>query len=294
MSARLQHHAQDLAASLPPLLIEAERVAAAVYQGIHGRRRAGVGESFWQFRRYEQGDAAERIDWRQSSRTDKIYIREREWEAARSATLWADMSGSMQYASRPSLSTKAERAQLLMLALASLMLRGGEKVTWLDRRTITAHGKNGLQQIASRIGNVQGDSVPPDVKLARHGHMVLCSDFLMEPEKLDALMRRYASLHMRGIILHLLDPAEDSFSFEGRVELQGNEGEEPLLLPNAASMRDAYRQRMDAHKTRLEQLAKSAGWFYLRHVTDQSPHLTLRHIYQRFANNRHRSAAVDD
>src|ERR1700733_4053951 len=98
MSMRL-HQAENLAALLRPLLIEAERVAPAVIQGVHGRRRAGVGETFWQFRPYAQSDAASRIDWRQSARTDKLFVREREWEAVQSAYLWADASGSMQYAS---------------------------------------------------------------------------------------------------------------------------------------------------------------------------------------------------
>ena len=103
---------------LPPLLLAAERVAAAVHQGTHGRRRGGTGESFWQFRNYTAGDAAQRIDWRQSARSDRLFIREREWEAAQSAYLWADNSGSMRYCSRKHGDTKAERAQLLMLALA--------------------------------------------------------------------------------------------------------------------------------------------------------------------------------
>src|SRR5271170_2684565 len=116
MKTAIQHQAQNLAALLPPLLLEAERVAAAVHQGTHGRRRAGPGESFWQFRRYAPGDSAQRIDWRQSARTDKLFIREREWEAAQTAYLWADSSGSMRYSSRKDLPAKAERAQLLMLA----------------------------------------------------------------------------------------------------------------------------------------------------------------------------------
>ena len=90
MHARL-HQAENLADLLPPLLIEADRVAQAVIQGVHGRRRAGVGETFWQFRAYDQGDAASRIDWRQSARTDKLFVREREWEAAQSAYIWAEI-----------------------------------------------------------------------------------------------------------------------------------------------------------------------------------------------------------
>jgi uncharacterized protein (DUF58 family) len=282
MHARL-HQAENLADLLPPLLIEADRVAQAVLQGVHGRRRAGVGETFWQFRAYDQGDAASRIDWRQSARTDKLFVREREWEAAQSAYLWADASGSMHYTSDKNLPTKGDRAQLLMLALASLMLRGGERVVWLDeRRHISVHGKNGLEQIALRLGGdaVQSASVPPNVPIARHAHVGLCSDFLMSPEDLQKRMQHYAALNLRGVLVHVLDPAEENFEFDGRLEMQGCENEDPMLLPNAASLRDAYRARMAEHKARLVQLAEGAGWFYVRHVTNAQPHLTLMQLFE--------------
>ena len=126
-------------------------MASSVQQGIHGRRRAGMGESFWQFRRYAPGDAAARIDWRQSARTDKLFIREREWEAAQNVYLWADSSGSMRYGSNKNLPTKTERAHVLMLALASLLVRGGEQAIWLGAEPVRARGKTGLESIAAQI-----------------------------------------------------------------------------------------------------------------------------------------------
>jgi uncharacterized protein (DUF58 family) len=361
MTIALQHQSEHLATLLPPLLLEAERVASAVQQGIHGRRRAGSGESFWQFRRYTPGDAAARIDWRQSARTDKLFIREREWEAAQSVYLWADNSGSMRYSSAKNLPTKSERAQVLMLALASLLLRGGEQVIWLAREPIAARGKSGLERIAAQMevestqsqqrsppleGGVRGgvvststkdtasgenpppdlplpptprgfggpvpgpgvalaepgkgggtrlrdrsvnasgspsgnnESTPPDIRLAKHAHMILCSDFLMPPEELEKLMRRYAALNLRGALMHILDPAEEDLPFEGRLELKGCEQESPLVLPNARALREDYRQRMDEHKARLMRYAESAGWFYLPHVTSAPPHRELLNLYQ--------------
>jgi uncharacterized protein (DUF58 family) len=256
-------------------------VAQTVWQGVHGRRRAGSGESFWQFRRYEQGDPVERIDWRQSARTDKIFIREREWEAAQSAYLWADASGSMHYASDGAVPSKGERARLLMLALASLMLRGGEKVVWLDEdRAISVHGKVGVERIAAELHDGQSLSAPPDVKIARHAHMVLCSDFLMPPEELRKKMHQYAALHLRGILLHVMDPAEEDFAFDGRLEMEDGEGAAPMLLPNAGALRDAYKAKMDEHKERLLHYAESAGWYYVRHVTRETPHAALLRVYQ--------------
>jgi uncharacterized protein (DUF58 family) len=280
MSAALHTRAERLAALLPPLLIDAERVAQSVWQGTHGRRRAGRGESFWQFRRYGAGDPAERIDWRQSARTDKLFVREREWEAAQKGGLWADMSGSMRYASDKNLPNKSDRANLLMLALASLLLRGGEKALWSDGRSFApVQGKAGLERIAESIAEAS-DSLPPPAPNFRHAHIVLASDFLMPQEALRERMQAYAAQNLRGALLHILDPLEESFALDGRVELQGAEGEESLLVPNAAALRAAYRQRMAEHSENLQHLAASAGWFYLRHVTADPPQPALLRLYQ--------------
>ena len=85
---------------MPRLILEARRVAATVIHGLHGRRRAGTGENFWQFRRFMSGEPARSIDWRRSARDDHLYVREREWEAAHTVWLWADRSPSMDFASR--------------------------------------------------------------------------------------------------------------------------------------------------------------------------------------------------
>jgi uncharacterized protein (DUF58 family) len=182
---------------------------------------------------------------------------------------------------------KAERARLLMLALASLALRGGETAVWLDgHRRTTVQGRNGLERIAARMGDLTSSPAsnlqPPaaSLPLSRHAHLILCSDFLMPPERLESLMQGYASQNLKGALVHVLDPAENDFGFEGRVEMQGLEGEAPLKLPNAAALREAYTERLEAHKARLEFLARSAGWLYVRHVTSSSPHLVLMQLWQ--------------
>ena len=69
-----------------------------------------MGETFWQFRQYQAGDAASSIDWRQSARSRHLFVREQEWEAAESVWLWCDLSDSMAFRSGPSLPPKWERA----------------------------------------------------------------------------------------------------------------------------------------------------------------------------------------
>src|SRR5262249_53851483 len=86
-------------ATMPRLHLAARRVAATVIHGLHGRRRAGSGENFWQYRRFISGEPASRVDWRRSARDDHLYVREREWEAAHTVWVWPDRSPSMIFAS---------------------------------------------------------------------------------------------------------------------------------------------------------------------------------------------------
>ena len=156
--------AADAAAALPPLLVQARRIAATVTLGSHGRRRAGPGEAFWQFRPYSRDDTPQSIDWRQTGKLDVVFVREREWVAAQTVALWCDTSPSMQYRSRNTLPTKAERAAVLTLALAELLVDGGERIL-----RIAAAGRPQRAATAGRVAVAQlADALVTDLATA-HG-----------------------------------------------------------------------------------------------------------------------------
>ena len=228
------------AALLPPLLIEAERVAQTVCQGVHGRRRAGSGESFWQFRRYDarRSGRAHRLAAIGAHRQN-FCARTRMGSGAKRMSVGRS-SGSMRYASDKNLPTKAARAQLLMLALASLLLRGGERrCGWMSvARSRSRQSRVGTDRGAPRRQRaaIPHCNLPPAVPVARYAHMILCSDFLVPQEVLRARMQVYTARHLRGMLVHILDPMELAFGFEGRLEMEGCESEAPLTLPNAASL----------------------------------------------------------
>jgi uncharacterized protein (DUF58 family) len=97
---RADGESRTLAASLPRLVLEARRIAANVIHGLHGRRRAGSGENFWQYRRFVSGEPSQNVDWRRSARDDLLYVRELEWEASHTVWIWPDRSPSMAFASK--------------------------------------------------------------------------------------------------------------------------------------------------------------------------------------------------
>src|SRR5438132_12543327 len=119
---------RTLSATMPRLILEARRVAATVIHGLHGRRRAGSGENFWQFRRFMSGEPSARVDWRRSARDDHLYVRQREWEAAHTVWLWPDRSPSMLFASPLAQEPKLDRALVITFALAEILVQAGERV----------------------------------------------------------------------------------------------------------------------------------------------------------------------
>ena len=282
----LRRRAEQLAAALPPLLVAAERVASTVFQGVHGRRRVGQGETFWQFRHYEQGDTPQLIDWRQSAKSDNVFVRELEWEAAQSVWLWRDHSPSMAWRSADSLPEKRDRADLLALALSVLLIRGGERVSLLGTGLRPVSGKGALTRLALEISSgsgldAAGHSVdlPPEQPLPRNAQVVLIGDLLAPLAQIHEAVRGYAQQNIKGHLVQVLDPAEAMLPYAGRVRFEGLEGEEPWLLSRVESVREVYIERLEAQQQGLEAIAKSVGWSYASHRTDRPPQTALLALY---------------
>jgi uncharacterized protein (DUF58 family) len=293
MSERaIRQRAEHLASTLPPLLVAAERVAATVAQGVHGRRRVGSGETFWQFRRYQHGDGAQAIDWRQSAKTDRLFVRQNEWEAAQNVWLWRDSSPSMRYQSRFGPCEKLERASLLLLAIAALLVRGGERIARLTPEGVDggtpATGQAALTRMAEGLmldsqDTAAGASIPPIRRLPRHAHVVFFGDFLGPIEEIDAVVREYAEAGVQGHLVQVLDPSEEDLPFSGRTQFQGTEGEGSLIVGRAQSLRQEYHQRFSSHAEALQHLTMAAGWSHTVHRTETPPQSPLLGLYQAVA-----------
>ena len=278
--AKGQARAAALASRLPALLLSAERIAASVAAGVHGRRRSGPGEQFWQYRRYQAGDSTSRIDWRASARSPHALIREREWEAAQTALLWLDRSPSLDWASTPKLPKKSERAELLLLALADLLLRGGERVGLLGSPTPPLSGRGLLGRMAHQLYQLpEGPALPPLRTYPRSAHIVLFGDFL---DPLPELATRFKNIFAQGLTGHLVqlvDPAEETMPYKGRIDFMGMEGEGHYLAPRAEKLREAYLAKLAEHQAQLNTLVSRLGWTITRHRTDQRPELALINIH---------------
>lgn len=289
-AARDSRHAEVLGASLPALLVAARRVAMTVAQGVHGRRRVGQGDSFWQFRPFLPGDPVARIDWRQSAKSDRVFVRETEWEAAQTVCLWADASPSMRWRSPLVGVLKAERARLLLLALASLLLRGGERVRLMAPGAVSQGGREALESLAHGLVTAPSDdpalSLPPRLPLPRHATAILFGDFLSPLIEIRAALAGLAAVPVSVHVLQVIDPAERALPFQGRVRFADLEDAGQALIPRVEGIRAAYAERFARHQEGLAQLCRGLGFGFATHATDQPPETALLSLYVSLAPQR--------
>jgi len=267
---RLEQRALDLARSLPRLTIEARRVASAVVHGLHGRRQAGVGENFWQFRHFTFGEASHRVDWRRSARDDHLYVREREWEAAHTVWLWADRSPSMAYVSDLAEASKVERALVLLFALSDLLVRGGERVGLIGTARPSA-SRAIVEKLAESllIDRAPQRDLPEPIALAPLTEAVLIGDFLTPASETIATVGLLASRGARGHLVMIADPIEETFPFSGRTELVDPQDGTRFTAGRVQALRQDYVARLEDHRETLRRQLRRLGWTLTLHRTDR-------------------------
>ncbi len=284
--------AQALGGHLPPLLVAAERVAATVAQGVHGRRRVGQGDSFWQYRPLLPGEAVQRIDWRQSARATagRHFVRETEWEAAQTVLLWRAGGASMDWRSGPALPLKRERAELLLLALAGLLLRGGERVGLLAGEARPVAGRVGLVRLADTLAaDTLAADAPIFAEVPRYATAVLLGDWLGSLEASRAALSALAGRQVRGHVLQVLDPAEATLPYAGRIRFASHDNAATALIGRTESVREAYAARLAEQQAGMAAICRAAGFGFGVHHTDHPPQSALLALYAALAPARGRN-----
>lgn len=261
--------AQSLAANMPRLVVAARHTSATIIHGLHGRRRAGTGENFWQFRRFASGESGANVDWRRSARGDALFVRELEWEAAHTVWIWIDLSRSMAYRSDLAQDSKLERAVVLALALADVLVRGGERVGLLGLGAPTA-SRRAIDVLAQRLMTAgPGEGLPPEDALPPLSEAVLIGDFLAPEAEVERSIRAIGGRGARGHLVSVSDPIEETFPFSGRTEFVEPESAARFTLGRAQDLRGQYATRLAQHREAVDGAAAAMGWSSARHRTDR-------------------------
>jgi uncharacterized protein (DUF58 family) len=212
-----------------------------------------------------------------------LFVREREWEAAHTAWLWVDLSPSMRFQSFLAPVSKENRAIVLALALSELLARGGERIGSLGDRTFT--GRHAARRVAEAIAHQAGDaqSLPPKARLGRFSESLLFGDFLQPLPEAAPRLEAIASQGVRGHLVQILDPAEETLPYQGRTEFVSIEGRERVTVGRAEALRERYQARIKQHRSDLAALAKKLDWSFLVHHTDRPAEEVVLALHNRLA-----------
>lgn len=282
-STALRERSERAAALLPPLLARADHLAGTVLLGEHGRRRSGLGDDFWQYRPAQPGDSKRMIDHRRSARGDQQFVREREWQIAQSVMLWVDQGASMRFSSdENNLPSKIDRARLLALAIAVLLVRGGERVGLTGTSLPPRRGNTQIMRLAETlVVDDPADYAPPEHRaMIPHARAVFISDFLGEMAEVRLALTKAADRGVRGIVLQVMDPIEEQFPFRGRSIFQSVGGTLNHETLKANELRDRYLQRLAERREELQDLCKVTGWQFTTHHTSDSAQSALLWLYR--------------
>ena len=223
------------------------------------------------------------IDWRRSASTDHLYVREKEWDTAHTFWLWIDLSPSMWFKSKLAQTSKAERAIVLGLALAEMLVRSGERVGVLGLMRPRTN-QDIVPRIAERL--IYGQShpelqsgFPKNEPISRYSEVILISDFLDELALLSKGIQKIGGHQVGGTVVQIIDPFEESFPFEGRVEFKDVSSRERVMVENAGEMRARYKEAFQKRKADLAGVCRRLNWGHLIHHTDRSARSGLLNIH---------------
>ncbi len=287
-SLSLRAQASELANDQGNLLLEAELLSNSLIIGEHGRRKAGFGDQFWQYRLFENGlDSPRSIDHRRSAQQDHYFVRQLEWKTPQALHVWIDQSASMQFCSKGNAS-KQNRAAVLVLAVAIAAEKAGERVGLCDRALPPSSGRSQILKIAQQLSQkINADYISKiPMEFFNSACALIASDFLGKSTNIEGVLSTAADRGVRGVMLQTLDPLEYSFPFEGRTIFQSVLGGVELDTLQASDLKSEYLERLGDRQQRLSELADIAGWYFLIDDGTHFPIVTLSKIFKFLSKGR--------
>ncbi len=289
----LRHRAEAASAGLPDLIAAAEKAAATVLSGDHRQRRPGMGERFWQFREYDPSDRPQDIDWRQSGKGDRVFVRQKEWQTAQTVLFWLQGTKGMRYRSTHALPEKRTEGIVLALALSLMLNRRGELTGLLDNGHRPGRNAPSLQMFAEDLMRDNGTALPhPAIqRIPAHASLILIGDFLSDTEEIRRTLDALAARAPNGVMVQVLDPAEIALPFSGRVIFEETDGMQDHHVLSVDDVRAEYIQRMENHMEALRLMCRRHRWQWVLHRTDSDITETLFALWRIIASDTARGSS---
>ena len=277
---------EKISYNLPSLLSESSILSKNVLEGLHSTRFAGKGDSFWQFREYQQGDTVSNIDWRKSASTEKILIKEKEKEIRKDIYIYFDKSKSMYYKSDNKTQNKFFISVLLTLTLCRLFSRSTEEVYIFNSKNIPINCSSNIKNFNLKFLEDKNIGLPAADYIKKKSLLVIFSDFFYDTKELSMLIKKLKNKNVIGYLIQILDPNELKFEFKGCNQLIDMETKEKLLLNNSQLFFQSYKNALKQMRTNLHKLCYLNNWKDFTYTTNNTPSTIMLDIANNIIVNR--------
>ena len=223
------------------------------------------------------GDPLRSIDWKKSSKLNKILIKNNESESSKNIWFWRNESVSMNYRNSNRVEEKLYRSKMLGLILIDIFLRSGEKVGIIGSDLALKKGPKSFLEVASEF--VSRSLKFSDSRIKKNDVVFIISDFLENPNQIKKQLLSISESIYSGILIQVLDSSELEFPFKGR-----NQFFDPLsglhkIFNKSESMKIRYKEKIKSHQLKLDNICSKFGWKIFRNKTSQTYESLIMQIY---------------
>ena len=236
--------------------------------GSHTAKNKGQGNAFWQFRTFLFGDSRRHIDWKQSAKSDDLIIREREKENAPGYMLWVDPSQRLRFGSDKAVNIKKDYALILACICAKKIKKEQGRLSFA---TLEDRAQQNLNFFLEEAVNDESPCFEKVKKIQPKNKSViplLFSDFWGDDHHFLKDIEVYIQSRNHGILVAVVDPAETSFPFSGRMLFENMNAASNTMIGKAEMIRPEYLKRVSEHQKKISDLCAQNNWSYIFLQTD--------------------------
>ena len=261
----------EYASLLPKIMFESSILSRNIIEGLHASRISGKGEDFWQFKEYRQGDSLSSIDWRKSAALNKVLVKQKENETAKTIYFYFDKTKSMFFKSKRNLQSKYQIAILLLLTLSRLFLKNRENVFHFKTDKSMIKCSNDLSSFnESFLVEENSINYPSKSLMANNSLCFIISDFLYDIKIVKNFLINLKQNNISGFLIQILDPLEIDFNIKENLILNDLETNAKLKVDESNKFKDFYNKKLKDLQNNLIDLSKHSNWSYILHDTSKN------------------------
>jgi uncharacterized protein (DUF58 family) len=112
-------------------------------------------------------------------------------------------------------------------------------------------------------------SLPPSFSPSPLAEIVVLSDLWSPVADVHRTIAQLSATGAHGHVVQIVDPAEETFPYSGRIEFIEPEGAGAITAGRAEAWRAEYASRVDRHRAEIRTETDRLGWSFSIHRTDR-------------------------